>query len=95
MSALGQKQTCATHKAMSALPPKADIAQAEPTDRTAPAAIRPSTRDYSPLRLENLFCSCTPSATFPSEPRSVGILPREKRERLHHSAIELCTLESG
>ena len=26
MSALGQKQTCAAHKPMSALPPKADIA---------------------------------------------------------------------
>ena len=25
MSALGQKQTCAVHKVMSALPPKADI----------------------------------------------------------------------
>ena len=25
MSALGQKQTCAAHKPMSALPPKADI----------------------------------------------------------------------
>jgi len=53
-------------------------------------------------RLESVFTgnrnvgsNPTPSATFPSEPRSVGILPREKRERLHHSAIELCTLESG
>jgi hypothetical protein len=27
MSALGQKQTCATHKLMSALPQKADIGQ--------------------------------------------------------------------
>jgi len=43
----------------------------------------------------NVGSNPTPSATFPSEPRSVGILPREKRERLHHSAIELCTLESG
>jgi len=25
MSALGQKQTCAVHKSMSALPPKADF----------------------------------------------------------------------
>jgi hypothetical protein len=29
MSALGQKQTCAAQKVMSALPPKADIPRAE------------------------------------------------------------------
>jgi len=36
MSALGQKQTYAVHKAMSALPPKADIGAAQNNVRFGP-----------------------------------------------------------
>jgi hypothetical protein len=38
MSALGQKQTCAAQKAMSALPPKADICSAQAHVRFVPTA---------------------------------------------------------
>ena len=36
MSALGQKQTCAAHKVMSALPPKADMCSAKADVRFTP-----------------------------------------------------------
>src|SRR5262245_19186322 len=38
MSALGQKQTCAAHNVMSALPPKADMCSALPHVRFGPIA---------------------------------------------------------
>ena len=38
MSALGQKQTCAVQKGMSALPPKADMRGATPHVRFVPIA---------------------------------------------------------
>jgi len=38
MSALGQKQTCAAHKLMSALPPKADMCGATRDVRFGPEA---------------------------------------------------------
>ena len=38
MSALGQKQTCAAHKVMSALPPKADMCAATRHVRFVPKA---------------------------------------------------------
>ena len=38
MSALGQKQTCAAHKLMSALPSKADICSAQADVRLVPEA---------------------------------------------------------
>jgi hypothetical protein len=38
MSALGQKQTCAAHKLMSALPPKADMCGATSDVRFGPEA---------------------------------------------------------
>ena len=38
MSALGQKQTCAAHKLMSALPPKADMCGAVADVRFGPEA---------------------------------------------------------
>ena len=44
MSALGQKQTCAAQKGMSALPPKADMCSATRDVRLVPIAdIGPST----------------------------------------------------
>ena len=49
MSALGQKQTCAAQKVMSALPPKADMCGATRDVRFVPKAdIR---RGYSSMRL--------------------------------------------
>ncbi|MGC1319095.1 MAG: hypothetical protein WA866_20995, partial [Pseudolabrys sp.] len=39
MSALGQKQTCAAQKVMSALPPKADMCGATRDERTSTATI--------------------------------------------------------
>ena len=45
MSALGQKQTCAVQKGMSALPPKADICGAIANVRFVPKA------DIKPLAL--------------------------------------------
>ena len=38
MSALGQKQTCAAHKVMSALPPKADMCGVKRDVRFVPKA---------------------------------------------------------
>jgi hypothetical protein len=38
MSAMGQKQTCAAHKVMSALPPKADVCSATRYVRFVPEA---------------------------------------------------------
>ena len=46
MSALGQKQTCAAHKPMSALPPKADIDAYEWNIRSVPIADIAALLDY-------------------------------------------------
>ena len=48
MSALGQKQTCAAHKVMSAIPPKADICSAKAYVRFVPKA------DIAPPLLDHL-----------------------------------------
>ena len=64
MSALGQKRTCALQKAMSALPPKADIgARADGSDRT-----RRHTPKYAGLL-------CTASREFVLQLHSVRHLP--------------------
>ena len=46
MSALGHKRTCALRKAMSALPPKADMCGATKDVRFGPIADIPHSFDY-------------------------------------------------
>ena len=54
MSALGQKQTCAAQKVMSALPPKADMCAATRNVRFVPIADIAPTRSPAPLLLLRL-----------------------------------------
>ena len=55
MSALGQKQTCAAQKVMSALPPKADMCGATRDVRFVPIADMPNVRViislFKPIRI--------------------------------------------
>jgi hypothetical protein len=60
MSALGQKQTCAAQKAMSALPPKADICSAQAHVRFVPiaditASLDPRERAAMEARLDQVL----------------------------------------
>ena len=59
MSALGQKQTCATHKSMSALTPKADMCGATAHVRFVPKAdIAFATKIRTvPIRQKPQLCS--------------------------------------
>jgi hypothetical protein len=52
MSALGQKQTCAVQKGMSALPPKADMCSAQADVRFVPKA---DVEPFSQLRDQQRF----------------------------------------
>ena len=49
MSALGQKQTCAAQKVMSALPPIADMCGAKTNVRFVPKADIKASRGLSPI----------------------------------------------
>ena len=49
MSALGQKQTCAAHKPMSALPPKADMCDAKGMSALC------QKRTHAPQQTKSLF----------------------------------------
>ena len=75
MSALGKKQTYATHKVMSALPPKADMCGATSDVRFVPEADIPGC--YLPGEITLLATSYSSSA------RTIGSLlcPAELRDR--------------
>ena len=63
MSALGQKQTCASQKAMSALPPKADMCGATAHVRFVPiATLNAQTEDHLTAVLRFLRQPSRPNA---------------------------------
>ena len=65
MSALGQKQTCAAHKVMSALPSKADMCSAQTHVRFVPEAD--IAHRYS-------ITSSARRTVKPSEPSQLGLI---------------------
>jgi len=56
MSALGQKRTCATHKPMSALPPKADMCSATRYVRQVPIADINNKTGSPPYTASDFHC---------------------------------------
>src|SRR6516225_1644602 len=76
MSALGQKQTCAVQEAMSALPPKADIASVRRMSSTDDDACCLRGDLCAPGTSEGLCCLC---GGYES---GVSILRRHRRGRL-------------